>query len=251
VPKALLLAHDRVEPVGAASLKMFSRVCFLDTSNVGTETPVETVFTFTDTEGQIQDAINAAIVSTASGLGITLVPSDIVQMGQRKSGQLEFLGSLVLAADTNTSASLTIPARDYLIVTVRHVGFDIASILALQFNGDTAANYSARLLSVASGGATVVNNAVINATNGRLFHASTTANRAHFVHIMNRAASSKVGAVTLYMGTASPGITPAIAWGGFEWSNTADQITSIVMLAIDAGSKILAGSGFAVWGGNF
>jgi hypothetical protein len=245
-----MLGHQRLEPVDASNLKAFINASYLDATGVAQEMWSEVTLSFTDTQAQIQDKIDTAIIATAAALGITVVPSDILQFDHRRLGQLEFLGSTFLAADAVTTAALAIPARDYIVIVIQTTGFDITDIAALQFNSDTGANYVSRYLSVATGGVTWVNTATINATRAKLFHVTTLSPKVHFISMINRGTTSKSGWQNVYIASGNVGATPAIVVGGFEWVNTAAQITSVVLFT-DGGNKLLAGSGFAVWGGNF
>jgi hypothetical protein len=163
---------------------------------------------------------------------------------------LEFLGSTKLAAGAATTATVTIPARDVLVVLVRVTGYagggDIAS---LRFNGDTGANYWSRYLSWAAGGTVVANNQNVSQTLARMFALAQTQGRNAIIGINNLTGATKVGNVNGQSGTGAAATAGTLEQGGFEWANTAAQITSIVMLTA-GGVNMNTGSGFAVYGRN-
>jgi hypothetical protein len=163
---------------------------------------------------------------------------------------LEFLGSTQLGSAAATTATVTIPARDVLIVLVRVTGYagggDIAS---LRLNGDTGANYWSRYLSWAAGGTTVANNQNVSQTLARMFALAQTQGRNAIIGINNLTGATKVGNVNGQSGTGAAATAGTLEQGGFEWANTAAQITSIVMVTA-GGANMNTGSGFAVYGRN-
>jgi hypothetical protein len=176
--------------------------------------------------------------------------SGIRQEGNSTTTGLEYLGSTVLSVAAASTSVVTIPARDYLEVYVRVSGYGGSDIASLRFNGDTANNYWSRYLNSAAGGAVLANNQNVSQAMARLFAAGTTLGRAATVGITNRQANSKVGVVNGNTATNAAGTAGSIEFGGFEWVNTAAQITSIQMLT-PGGQTMSAGSGFEVYGMNF
>lgn len=161
------------------------------------------------------------------------------------------LGSKVLGSAAATTGVLTIPARDVLLAEVRIVGYggggDIASF---RFNGDNAANYTSRYLSSVAGGVVWVNNQNVSQTLARLFALVVGAiPRNALIGITNFATVPKVGNVNAQTGVASAATGLQLEAGGFQWQNTAAQITSIELLTA-GGATMLAGTGFAVLGRN-
>lgn len=251
MPRVVMMGNSRLEPYDATHYKMFFSAYFLDDDGLGREHPVEVLLGTTDSEGTIQDAINTALIDTGTILGVTVATTDISKTGSHRGGQMEFLGSTVITSDQNTTSTVTIPARDFLTVMFRLNGMDVTSTLALRLNGDTGSNYSSRFLFAAAGGTTWTNVETLSTSFARISPGNSLAGRSGTVHISNRALYDKKGYVSYFTQGGAPVGVPAIGFGGFEWDNSTDSITSIVMLAVDAGSKMLSGSGFAVLGGNF
>lgn len=163
----------------------------------------------------------------------------------------EFLGSKFLGSAAVTTGALTIPARDFLFLMPRVMGYsgggDIAS---LRFNADSGANYWSRYLSSAAGATTFSNNVNVSQALARMFATTTTLQRSALIGIINNAATSKVGNVSAQTSTGAAATSGIIETGGFEWINTTAQITSIEMLTSGGAVTMAAGSGFAVWGRN-
>jgi hypothetical protein len=161
------------------------------------------------------------------------------------------LGSTKLAADAITTGALTIAVRDVLLIEVRVVGYsgggDIASF---RFNADSGTTYWSRYISSVASGVALVNNQNVSQTLARIFAVSTTQPRNALVGITNFAAKSKVGNVNAQTASGAAGTAGGLEWGGFEWVNTAAQITSIEMRTAGGAVNLLAGSGFAVLGRN-
>ncbi|GEM_PF-3853222 len=166
------------------------------------------------------------------------------------SGAWVDLGGLVLGSAAVTTGVLTIPAYDLLRVSVRVTGYSGSDIASLRFNADAGANYWSRYLSAAAGVATLTNNVNVSQTLARLFAVGITLQRSGVFLITNRAATSKVGCSMGQDGSGAAGTSAGLSFGGFEWVNTAAQITSIEMRTAGGSITLSAGSGFAVEGRN-
>lgn len=163
---------------------------------------------------------------------------------------MEFLGATLMAADATTTAVVTIPRRDVLVILVRVVGYSGGGdIAALRFNADAGANYWSRYLTAAAGVATLTNQVNVSQAFARLFGVAITTGRSAIIHVSNRLGTSKSGAVRGQSGTGAAATSATLEFGGFEWVNTAAQISSVTMLTA-AGQNLLTGSGFAVFGRN-
>jgi hypothetical protein len=164
----------------------------------------------------------------------------------------DFLGSIVLTGAAVTTGALTIAARDELMILVRVTSYsgggDIASF---RFNADSGANYWSRYLSAAAGVATLTNNVNVSAALARIFAVSSTLSRTALVKINNRLGTSKVGAVAGQTGSGAAGTSAGLEFGGFEWVNTAAQITSIEMRTAGGAVTFGIGTGFQVFGRNY
>lgn len=165
----------------------------------------------------------------------------------------EFLGSTILGSAAQTTAAVTFPARDLLLVQVMVTSYSGSDIASLRFNGDTTAatTYSSRYLSSAAA-ATVFTNTTSQSTNcARLFSQGTTMGRSALVAITNPASTFKYGAVSSSWTAAgaTAATSPPIDIGNWFWT-TAAQITSMVMVTAGGTITMGAGTGFAVFGRN-
>ena len=166
----------------------------------------------------------------------------------------ELLGKTVLAAAAATTAIVTIPARDMLLIQYRVTGYSGADIASFRFGGtagavDTAANYWNRSVTSVAGGVVLVNNQNVSATLIRVAGLTSTLQRTGCMTVNNLATVSKVCKIETQTSTGAAGTAGGMDWGGGEWVNTTQQIVSVQML--DAGANNLnAGSGFAVFGMN-
>lgn len=166
------------------------------------------------------------------------------------SGNWVDLGGLELSGSAVTTGVLTIPAYDLLRLSVRVTGYSGSDIASLRFNADAGANYWSRYVSAAAGGVTWTNTASVSQALARLFALGTTLQRSAIVLITNNTTTSKVGAVQGQTSSGAAGTTPVIECGGFEWVNTAAQITSIEMRTAGGSITMPAGTGFSVEGRN-
>lgn len=162
----------------------------------------------------------------------------------------DFLGSVKLASAAQTTGALTIAPRDLLLLQVRVTGYSGGDIASLRFNGDTAANYWSRHVSIAAAGVTMTNAETASATLARLHPLTSTQQRSSIHAITNNATTSKVGTVHAQTSSGAAGTIPVLEFGGFEWVNTSAQITSITLLTAGGSITLSAGSGFAVFGRN-
>jgi hypothetical protein len=176
--------------------------------------------------------------------------SGIRQEGDSTATGLEFLGSTLMGSAAASSSVVTIPARDYLEIYVRVTGYGGSDIASLRFNGDTGNNYWSRYLSAAAGGAVLTNNQNVSQAFARLFASGTTLGRTAVLGLSNAQTATKVGVVNGNTATNAAGTAGVIEFGGFEWVNTAAQITT-VQLVTAGGQTMSIGTGFEVYGMNF
>lgn len=163
---------------------------------------------------------------------------------------MEFLNSVVLTASAVTTGAIQIPPRDILVLGVRVTGYSGNDIAALRFNGDAANNYWSRYHTSVAGGVAFVNQQTTATNLARLFGLAVTTQRTAIVHIINPTTTSKVGAVRAQTSTGAAATAGTLESGGFEWINTAAQITTIEMRTAGGSVTMPAGTGFAVWGRN-
>jgi len=165
---------------------------------------------------------------------------------------MEFLGSTVLSAGAQTTATVTIAARELLLIQIRVTGYGApGDIASLRFNGDTGTNYWNRFIQAAAGGTTLTNTQNASDTGIRLGPVAIQQARAGLIVINNRLATRKGCMISVMEGSADAATIPPLDMGAVgQWTNTAAQITSVVMVSIQAAANMGTGSGFAVWGKN-
>jgi len=177
-------------------------------------------------------------------------------------GGWEMLWSGTLAAAATTLTSGTLAARDELLIAVRVTGQSAVDLPALRFNGDTAANYRSRYITVPAVSGVVVTDVPSTSTSAARLSGVpsvvTTMRRTMNVQINNRLADPKVGLVETGIGSAAAATQTGIDLSGqFEWVNTAAQITSVQLLTMTSANPgaagtgtFSAGTGFIVFGRN-
>jgi hypothetical protein len=155
-----------------------------------------------------------------------------------------------MASAAIASSVLTIPAREELFIMVTVTGLSVADVPALRFNGDAANNYWSRYISSVAGGVVLVNNQNVSVPLARVAGVTFTQRRVAKVLMMNQATHPKVGTVDAQTGSGVAATAGGIEFGGFEWVNTAAQITSIEMRSAGGTATLSIGSGFTVLGRN-
>lgn len=164
---------------------------------------------------------------------------------------LDYLGSTSCAANCQTTATLTFPARDFLIIYIRIASYQGSDIGSLRFNGDSGTNYWDRHITVATGGTTLTDVPTASTTLIRLAGNAVAQGRTVEVHCMNQLAKSKPCQITVQTLTGAAGTVGIMDFGGGEWVNTTAQITSLAMLTAGGSITMGSGTGFAVFGKNF
>lgn len=162
----------------------------------------------------------------------------------------DFLGSVSLASAAITTGVVAIDARDLLLIQVRVTGYSAGDIASFRFNADTGANYWSRYISAAAGATTTANNQNVSQALARLFALAVTTQRSALVALTNNATTSKVGMVYGQTSTGAAATAGTVEYGGFEWVNTTNQISSIEMRTAGGSATLSTGSGFAVFGRN-
>jgi hypothetical protein len=167
----------------------------------------------------------------------------------------ELLGSVQMGTAANTSAILTIPAMDWLRISIVVTGYSGNGIVSLQFGGtagavDTGNNYLSRWLQSAAGGATFANTANNTQPRMALATAAVVTSRIISVEVMNNATIVKNSTIKV-MTNAGNTVTsqPTIEEGVGFWANTTQQIVSLRLIA--SANNLLAGTGFWVEGMKF
>lgn len=162
----------------------------------------------------------------------------------------DFLGSVKMGAAAITSGVLTIPAREELFIMATITGISAADVPAFRFNGDTATNYWSRYVSSVASGVALVNNQNVSVSLARIAGVPFTTRRIAKVLIMNQATHTKVGTVDGQTGSGAAPTAGGIEFGGFEWVNTAAQITTLELRSAGATATLSIGTGFTVLGRN-
>jgi hypothetical protein len=155
-----------------------------------------------------------------------------------------------MSAAAASSAVVTIPAREQLMLLINISGYGGGDIASLRFNGDSGTNYWDRHITSIQGGVALVNTQTISTTLLRLAGNSVSTGRIVSCSIMNIANVSKtVGISHLQTGTAAAGTAGTLDFGGGEWVNTSAQITTIQLITA-GGQNLSIGTGFTVFGCN-
>lgn len=178
-------------------------------------------------------------------------PFDQIQIPPSTVRDLEYLGGLVLTANAVSTGVLPIKPRDELLILVSVSGYSGADIASFRFNGDAGTNYWSRYINSVAGGVVLTNNQNVSQTLARIFAVGVTTDRSAIVKIINRSADSKIACVCGITSTGAAATAGAIEFGGFEWVNTAAQITSIEMRTAGGVNTLTARSGFMVFGRNY
>jgi len=162
----------------------------------------------------------------------------------------EYLGSTELVANAPNTATVTIAAREMLMIQFVVTGYAGNDIASFQFNGDTGNNYSSRYLYAASGGTAFTNQENVSTNRIGTGPIGIALGRSGTLNITNILARNKVIAMNVTEASASAAaVPPRIGMAQGMWFNTAAQITSLRMYD-PTGINLLVGTGFAVWGKN-
>lgn len=145
------------------------------------------------------------------------------------------LASVTLGSAATTISSGTITAKKHLRILLYIAGSAAGADLGLQFNGDTGNNY---LWNTAKDqGAVTVPGSLDKL---KLSSGAVTQERLAIIDIYNVATINKLVRVTV--------VSQDDVWeGGGQWTNTANQITSIVAM-LDAAGNISSGTNMVVLG---
>jgi hypothetical protein len=162
---------------------------------------------------------------------------------------LEELGGAELGVAAVTTGAIAIPARDELLLLICITGYSSGGdIASLRFNGDAGSNYSSRYLSAVAGGTTLVTNQNVSQTLARMFALATNLSRHAVIGIKNKLSTPKVGSVNGQTGVTSAATGLQVEFGGFQWHNTAAQITSVEMRTAGGSVTMSAGSSIKIFG---
>lgn len=166
------------------------------------------------------------------------------------AGGWQLAGFWKAGSALQTSPAVTIPTFDELMIVARIVSLSATDIPALRFNADTANNYRSRyLVNNATSGTTLTDVPAATTNMARLSGISVAGSRILVTCINNLSSAAKVGTVTSTIGTGSVSTQHQIDLaGGFEWVNTANQITSVTMLTAGGTATMATSSGFQVFG---
>jgi hypothetical protein len=162
----------------------------------------------------------------------------------------ELLNSFTFPGGTATSGALTVGARDELMIVCRILSLGSADIPALRFNADTANNYQSRYVTCATGGTTLTNTATTSTSMARLSGLSSNLTRVITATVNNHKDWQKAGIVDSRLSTGSAASTPDMDLsGGFEWTNTTAQITSVTLLTA-GGANVGGNTQIMIFGRN-
>jgi hypothetical protein len=168
----------------------------------------------------------------------------------------ELLGKTVLGAAAASTAIVTIPPRDMLLIQFRVTGYAGADIATFKFGGtagavDSGTSYWSRHVSALTpGSVTFTELSSASQTVGiRVAQNTSTLQRAGCLWVNNLATVSKICRIETATSTGAVATAGALNIGAGEWVNTTQQIISVQMA--DAGGQNLnVGTGFAVFGMN-
>jgi parallel beta-helix repeat protein len=203
---------------------------------------------------------NADPSTPADGLAIysnttTSEPWWINTAGAKESLRgFECLGSTSLGGAAVTTGTVTIPARDELMIIFQVPSLSGADTVGLRFNGDTGNNYWWRHITsvktTTSGTAPAFIDTFLASTSRIVLYPIThTLELVGKLIITNRSATAKIASINSTINSGAAATVPTMNIGGAgEWVNTAAQITSVVMLTTGGVNTMPAGSGFAVYG---
>lgn len=188
------------------------------------------------------------------------VPASNINAGLLNGFQaLEYLGSTFLTVAANTTSTVTIAGKDYLICRGRITGYGGGGDIAMWvWNGDvTAANYQTRYI-VFSNAATPLNTSANYCSAGCLAAAGgiplgdavITVGRNNEIECTNFATKNKVCNLRHSWESTSSTVFNSTAIGYAEWFNTTNQITSVRLATLN-GNNMGAGSGFVCLGKTF
>jgi hypothetical protein len=165
----------------------------------------------------------------------------------------EFLGSASCSSSCGTTSTITIAARDMLMIVVRIAGYagggDIAS---LRFNADsTTTNYHTRHINFSNASTPALSSNNFTSS-GHITLGPTAINAGRTVEVLcsNRSSNRKVCTIRQQEEATSQGTFAQMEIGYGEWFNTSAQITQI-QLRTDGGANMVNGAGFMVFGRNF
>ena len=164
-----------------------------------------------------------------------------------------FLGSASCSSACASTSTITIAARDMLMIVVRVTGYsgggDIAS---LRFNADsTTTNYHTRHINFSNASTPVLSSNNFTAS-GHIPVGPTaiTAGRTVEVLCSNHSTKRKVCEIRQQEEATAQGTFAQMELGYGEWFNTTAQVTQIQMVT-NGGANMSTGSGFMVFGRNF
>lgn len=160
----------------------------------------------------------------------------------------ELLNAYTFPGGTATSGALTVSARDELMIVVRILSLSVADIPALRFNADTGTHYQSRYVTCADGGVTMTNVATASTTMARLSGLSSDKPRVIQAIMNDHRDWEKAATVTSRVNTGAVAATPALdVAGGYEWVNSAAQVTSVTLLTV-GGANVGGNSQILIFG---
>lgn len=157
----------------------------------------------------------------------------------------DFLGS---SQSCSSGCTVTIPARDVLMIVARIAGYGGSDIASIQFNADAGAHYWDRHVTFAAGTTTATNVQTLSTTLIRLAGNAVTTGRIVEMTCSNLSGVDKSCEIHTQTGTNSAGTAGLLDIGGAEWASST-QVTS-VKLTTAGGQTLSAGSGIAIFGRN-
>jgi hypothetical protein len=162
---------------------------------------------------------------------------------------LEFLGSASIASASTNMGTLTIPAKDVLMIVLKISGYGGNDIAAFRFNGDAGANYWDRHLTSSTGAAVWTNVQRASTTSAQVAGVAQTNGRIVTMFGINKASVAKHFNLNTGDITGAAATVGRLDYGAFEWVNTTAQITQIFVNTV-AGQNLSADTEYGVWGRN-
>lgn len=165
----------------------------------------------------------------------------------RTPAPLEGIESLAAGKLTSSGANitLTIPARDLLVVEINALFSASAKIPVLQFNSDTAAHYAYAIKTIAYAGTTIADSSSASATSAKIGNDAGTNMQRISLTISNYATKAK----SIRIDAGGTSTNPDVVFGGAFWNDATNQITTVKLFEV-GGANFAAGTSMAIFGFN-
>jgi hypothetical protein len=265
-----IVIREQVAAGNGVTLKAFTGLAASYSYTLPSALPGQASFPMIDAAGNWTTVQAPVTGQRPTFLGVTLgTTADTTQGNIRWSGTAfegyraaqwrelegwEFLGSTQLGVAGTSITLASIPARDHLMVLLVIPGMSGVDSVRLQFNGDTAGNYSYYTLDIpttANGGTPVFSQSAFSGQTSMLASGNSNPPGQIEMRIRNLATTTKsVGGRMLC--ASNGGTFPTtfnIGWEG-DWNNTAAQINQILFKTAGGVQTFNIGTAILVFGKN-